>query len=124
MNIRKLIPKIFFSKVFLTIILAGLIFTGVVEYRKWQERRTVDKEIESLLADQNELSEQNQKLEQSIKFLSSAEYQEKLARLQLNLKKDGEIVVNFPADPEEKSKALVSDNKLNIIKWWEYIFVN
>jgi hypothetical protein len=49
----------------------------------------------------------------------------KLAREQLGLKKDGEIVINFPAgginsQPQDDANKHQSNPK----KWWQYLFKN
>lgn len=124
MNTKKLIPKIFYSKLFFLGLLIVLGFMGTKEYQKWQQRRAVDQEIAALQAQDKELQEQNQQLQQSIEFLSSEQYQEKLARLQLNLKKEGEIVVNFPPEPGRQGPENSPNTSPNPIKWWEYIFIN
>ena len=117
--------KILYSKVFLGIVTIILAVMGVVEYGKWQERKQIDAEIAALVAEEQQLQQQNKQLEESISFLGSEEYKEKLARLQLNLKKDGEIVVNFlpTAKPVEVTNQQPKKGS-NIVKWWEYIFVN
>lgn len=119
------LPKIFYSKIFLIILALILLFTGVVEFRQWQVRRQVDNEIANLKKEEQNLKQSNQQLEQSINFLSTPEYQEKLARLQLNLKKDGEVVVDFPQNQTIASnipEQVKADS--NLYNWWQYIFIN
>jgi len=119
------LPKIFNSKPFLGILLIALIFAGAIEYKQYSERKSIDNEIAELEAEERRLTEANNQLQQSIGFLSSPEYQEKLARLQLNLKKPDEIVVNFPKEPEGQQTEVVQvDSRSNLFKWWEYIFIN
>lgn len=119
------LPRVFYSKWFLGVMLAVFLFSVALEYNQYRQRHTIDAEIEALKRQEQELQASNQQLEQSIDFLSSPEYQDKLARLQLNLKKEGEIVVNIPRQPAGQTEQ--SDNhspKSNLIKWWEYIFIN
>ncbi len=119
------LPKIFNSKPFLGILLIALIFAGAIEYKQYSERKSIDNEIAELEAEERRLTEANNQLQQSIGFLSSPEYQEKLARLQLNLKKPDEIVVNFPKEPEGQQTEVVQvDSRSNLFKWWEDIFIN
>jgi cell division protein FtsL len=119
------LPKIFYSKIFLIVIGVILLFTIVIEFRQWQTRRQVDQEIASLQAEEQKLKQNNQQLEQSINFLSTPEYQEKLARLQLNLKKEGEVVVEFPQNqPQSNDVVTKSKPKSNLYNWWQYIFIN
>ncbi len=119
------IPRIFYSKIFLAVLGAILVFAFVVEFKQWHARRQVDQEIAALQAEERKLKESNQQLEQSINFLSTPEYQEKLARLQLNLKKEGEVVIDFPA-PQTQNTHIADDSKprSNLYNWWQYIFIN
>lgn len=119
------VPKVFYSKSFLGVLLLALLVAGTLEYKQYRDRKEIDTEIAELLAEESRLVSTNKQLEQSISFLSSPEYQEKLARMQLNLKKEGEIVVNFPS--ENSSVKVVTEaptNSSNLINWWKYIFVN
>lgn len=119
------LPKIFHSKVFLGFVVVALLLGIGIEYKQYRDRKLIDQEIAALQAEENRLLESNRQLEQSISFLSSPEYQEKLARMQLNLKKEGEIVVNFPSQSEGAAVSQNNSNsRSNITKWWEYIFIN
>lgn len=119
------LPQIFHSKIFLLIALIAFLGTAGLEYKQWRTRNSIDKEILALKAEEQNLFQANQELENSINFLSTPEYQDKLARLQLNLKKEGEIVVNFPPQIAKQSTGPENDSsKNNPTKWWEYIFLN
>ncbi len=119
------LPKIFYNKFFLSLIIVAFVAGIGLEYKQYSDRKAIDKEIAELQAEESKLLENNQRLEQSINFLSSPEYQEKLARMQLNLKKEGEIVVNFPSDNQVVSNnTSLAPGKSNLIKWWEFIFIN
>jgi cell division protein FtsL len=117
------LPVIFRSKVFLIAVLALLIFVGSLELKQWEERRSVNREIANLQAQEQDLQQKNRDLENSLNFLTSDEYREKIARQQLNLKKDGEIVVNFPKDNlSGTAETAATHNKSNPRKWWDYFF--
>ncbi len=119
------IPKIFHSKLFLGLVVIALSGALGLEYKQYADRKAIDKEIAELRAEEQKLLENNQRLQQSISFLSSPEYQEKLARMQLNLKKEGEIVVNFPAENQVIGQVQPqTQEQSNLLKWWEYIFIN
>jgi cell division protein FtsB len=119
------LPKIFSSKPFMVIALVAVVCVGALEYKQFMERRKIDQEIAGLQTEEQRLTETNKQLEQSISFLSSAEYQDKLARLQLNLKKEGEIVVNFPTEAGQTANPTSeAQEQSNLIKWWEFIFIN
>lgn len=119
------LPKIFHSKLFLATVLVVLLGIFALELQQWQQRRKIDSEISHLIQEQAELEERNTALQQSLQYFSSSSYKEKLAREQLGLKKDGEIVINFPAGGiAEGSENDHSQPKSNLQKWWEYIFKN
>lgn len=116
------IPSILQSKITLALILIVLMGVFGLELQQWKQRRDIDAEINHLIQQQAELQEHNQALEQSLHYFSTDNYKEKLAREQLGLKKDGEIVVNYPTNGivEEKPKDIPQKN--NPQKWWEFIF--
>lgn len=118
------LPKIFYSKGFLIACIIAFLLTAVLEYKQWQARRSIDAEILALKQEEQRLYESNQELQESINFLSSPEYQDKLARLQLNLKKEGELVVSFPPENQDQVGEGENKPKSNILQWWQYIFVN
>lgn len=120
------LPNIFYNRWFLGCLIVAFLISGGLEYNQYSKRRQIDSEIESLKQQEKELNGSNQQLEESINFLSSPEYQDKLARLQLNLKKEGEIVVNFSEQQAVENQQEVNNYsaKSNLIKWWEYIFIN
>ncbi len=120
------LPDIFYNRWFLACLMIAFLISAGLEYNQYSKRRQIDSEIESLKQQEKELNGSNQQLEQSINFLSSPEYQDKLARLQLNLKKEGEIVVNFSEQQTASNQQEVNNYsaKSNLIKWWEYIFIN
>ncbi len=119
------LPAIFKSKLFIVVALIAFLVTAGLEYKQWTARRTIDNEIDALKQEEHRLNEANNELKNSISFLSSPEYQEKLARMQLNLKKEGEIVVNLPGEGQQTNTSIEShQTKSNLVNWWNYIFVN
>lgn len=119
------LPRIFYSKLFLFAVIIVLLGVFGLELQQWQQRRKIDTEINNLKAEQADLESRNQALQQSLEYFSSDDYQEKLAREQLGLKKDGEIVINFPAGGIiSQPEAAPPPPKNNLQKWWEYIFKN
>ena len=120
---RLKLPKIFHSKIFLTGVIIVLLGVFALELNQWQQRRKIDAEIEHLRREQADLESRNSALQQSLQYFSSDSYKEKLAREQLGLKKEGELVINFPSGgipvsaPQEEAKP-----QTNPQKWWTYIF--
>ena len=76
------------------------------------------------MKEQAELEQRNKALQESLDYFASDSYQEKLAREQLGLKKEGEIVINFPAGgviPQDEPEPQPLTNPQ---KWWQYLFNN
>lgn len=116
------LPKIFFSKIFLAITLVVLLGVFGLELQQWQQRHKINSEISHLKQEQADLESRNQALQQSLQYFSSDTYKEKLAREQLNLKKDGEIVINYPTNGIIANDSKPAPPQSNPQKWWEYLF--
>ena len=113
-----------------TLALLGLIclavFFGKVHYDQWQKRKQINNEIEALLGQERQLQQKNKDLSESLSYLTTSDYKEKIAKEQLHLKKDGELVYNF-TEPQPTG---IQDNQSNksmspggrAEKWWLYFF--
>ncbi|HVY68202.1 MAG TPA: septum formation initiator family protein, partial [Patescibacteria group bacterium] len=66
----------------------------------------------------------NDELNQSLQYLNSPSFKERVAREQLNLKKEGETVYGFSEADSASSTALAvpTDGLSNPAKWWNYFF--
>ncbi len=108
----------------IALLLVVVITMGILEYKQWHKRHLIALEINNLATQQRELQQKNQDLEHSLSFLNTDAYKEKLARQQLNLKKDGEIVVNFPEPQGAPGEQISSpkQDRTNPQKWWQYFF--
>jgi cell division protein FtsB len=102
----------------LVVILLGV---SGLELNQWHKRAQIQKEINQIVQQQQALQQKNQDLATSLDLLNTQDYKEKIAREQLNLKKDGEIVVNFSQaqTPEQTSSQTQESNPQ---KWWRYFF--
>lgn len=119
------LAKIFSSKIFLISTALILIILGVAEIRQLSTRQAINKEIATLKAQEQEYEQKTQDIETSLDALNIPEYKEKLARRQLNLKKDGEIVVNYPPNSSlTQDKSDTPQTVPNYKKWWDYFFSN
>lgn len=117
------LPKIFYSRLFLGAVIIVLLTVFGLEFNQWQQRRKINAEISHLKQEQAALEARNTALQQSLQYFGSANYQEKLAREQLGLKKDGEIVINFPPEGlPGQSSTEPSKPESNPYKWWQYLF--
>jgi cell division protein FtsB len=136
---KNIIRRLFGSKSFLFlvsfILIALTISLGRESYRKYQ----LNKEIESLRTDIEQLEGRNRQLANLMRYFEDESYLEKEARLKLNLKKPGEKVVilssvsdGLEESEKKKSQEQVNENKDELIgkaeetanywKWWEYFF--
>ncbi|MBX4204651.1 MAG: septum formation initiator family protein [Candidatus Doudnabacteria bacterium] len=107
--------------VILSIALVSFLFvTGRLLAQKYQ----TDNQIKQLQAHADQIRGENQELSDLLKYLNSEQYQEKAAREQLNLKKDGEVVVALPQQQEQIASARVTTQESNVKKWYEYFFRN
>ena len=105
-------------------VLIVLVGVFAVELQQWQKRRAIDKEINQLIAQEQNLQQKNQDLEQSLRYFSSDGYKEKLARQQLGLQKEGEIAVQFPKDIASAPQGNIpAKTPSNPEKWWNYLFL-
>lgn len=108
----------------LGLVVLALIF-GRMHFIQWQKKRHIAKEIEILTQQQQTLEQKNKELSESLAFLTSGSYKERIARQQMNLKKNGEIVYNFTraAAPAEAVEINAQNTVGPRIKsWWLYFF--
>src|SRR4051812_12789751 len=84
----------------------GLIGLAFLAGRTLVQKYRVDQQIKQLSDRANDIQGQNQQLSDLVKYLNTDQYREKAAREQLNLKKDGEVVVALPQNqPPDVSAA-------------------
>ena len=117
-------PKIFYSRWFLVILMILLISGFTVELRQWRTREAINKEISHLELERQALEQKNRDLEQSLQYFGSDAYKEKLAREQLGLRREGEVVINFPKLAQNETDPQNHIEPSNPEKWWHYIFLN
>lgn len=119
MNYKKILSNkfVFFL---LIIVLASL---GGLKYKQWQHQRAIDAEKQSLIEQTNKLEQKNQELKDSLAYIGSQDFKEKIARQQLNLKKQDEYVFNFSdnlVNGTSTDDLVVQVKKPNYQKWVEY----
>ena len=113
----------FYSKLFLGAAIIVLLGVFALELQQWQQRRKINAEINHLKEEQASLEAKNNALQQSLQYFSSENYQEKLAREQLGLKKEGELVINFPPSGIPTGDEQPPEQPMsNAQKWWKYLF--
>jgi cell division protein FtsB len=122
----------FFSGIFFLSGLVVLVLIGVSLGKEVYRKRQIQKEIEGLQAQINQMGQQNGDMENLISYLSSTDFQEKEAREKLNLQKSDEKMIVLRKDvaaPESQPQNIAinplapsEDNSPNWQKWWKYFF--
>lgn len=119
--------KIISNKFVLILLVLLIIFLGKIKYKQYSEISKIEKEKKVLLEQAKILENKNQELSDSLKYLSSLNSKEKIARDQLNLKKPGETVYGFTENSNlnQKTTSNIENTKnSNIKKWQQYFFGN
>jgi cell division protein FtsB len=108
----------------LSLLLLGFLalFLGSVRYGQWKNEKAVEKEKQSLQLQISGLEQKNNELSKSLSYLGSSDFKERLAREQLNLKKDGEIVFGFTDVAATVSSDTDNSKIPNYEKWIQYFF--
>ncbi len=115
------------SKITIAVLLVVLAFFCNLKYKQWQQHRDIEKLKKNLLQQADTMEKRNQDLASSITYLNSDDFKEQVARQQLNLKKDGEVVYTFTQNPIATSTPILAQEKQlksNPLKWWGYFFGN
>jgi len=119
--------RILSSKLTIILLLILLGFFTNIKYRQWQKQRDIDHEKQKLVSQEQALQQKNDELSQSLSYLNSPSFKERVAREQLGLKKEGEQVYNFSGSfkpVEDLQNKTVVGNKSNPQKWWDYFMGN
>ena len=99
-------------------------------YKKYQ----IQKEIEELRAQAEKKERENEKLKGLIEYFKTNDFQEKEAKEQLSLQKEGEKVIVVKEENKEEEKkgqedeagenqnSSQKDERENYQKWWDYFF--
>jgi cell division protein FtsB len=114
------------NKIFLFALVVLLAFLANVKYRQWQVEKSIDKEKQILTEQAEAQQKKRDELSQSLSYLNSNSFKERVARQELGLKKDGEVVFNFTENQYAGSASSSQTGKKgesNFAKWWNY-FVN
>lgn len=111
------------------VILLGLIlvYMGYGQIQNWLKKRSINREIQQLTQQAESLEQKNSQISDSLSFLNSQNYKEKIAREQLNLKKEGELVFDTVVNPNYSLQTKVQSPTTEIStsnprKWYNYFF--
>jgi cell division protein FtsB len=117
------------TKKTLKIIAVGLIsislfFTIKAFLAQEVKRKKVAEEIKNLQEQAASLDQKNKQLSDSLAFLDTNAYKEKVAKESLNMKQDGEVAISFIPEVDNGNNQPKNDQKpvSNPLKWWYYFF--
>ena len=99
------------------ILILGMVVTLIVaNVKTYQKRKQLFLQIETLKAKVEDLKTQNGNLKENIAKSDDEEYNEKIAREELDLQKEGEHVVSFIAPQGESQKS--DSSPKNFLQIW------
>ena len=116
---------------FLLIVFLAFVLVAYALFRETYKKYQIQKEVEELEEQAEELSQGNQKLRGLINYFGTKNFSEKEARGKLNVKKEGETLVILRSqeareeDQEKQQKEAEEERLLEIpnpLKWWNYFF--
>lgn len=119
------IKKIFTSTWGVGLLLCLAVFLGVLKFQQNQSQKAIEREKQSLLEQAQELEQNNKDLSDSLELISSQAYREKIARQQLNVKREGEVVYTFSENPSLVAMVQPTEAETtgsNASQWWNYFF--
>lgn len=111
------------SKLGSAVLLVLLVMVFVGTAKLFMQKYEVAREINILKEKAATVQKENEELSELIKYLNTKEYAERAARDKLSLKKEGEVVVSIPDQPDEGlADGLGQDLPGNPQKWYNYFF--
>lgn len=116
------VKQIVSSKIAVFALVALLALLANLRYRQYKSEQAVIKLKQDLQSQVATQQKRSQDLQDSIEYLKSEDFKDKVAREQLNLKKDGELVYNFSQNNDMASEQKPVDSRTNAQKWWQYFF--
>lgn len=113
------------SKTILIALIISAGFLGRQKFRQYRLQTAIETEKQNLLNQLNELEGKNAELNQTLGYLNSKNYKETIARQQLNMQKEGELVYSFSEAPDDgiSSNNYIESQTSNFQKWVNY-FLN
>ncbi len=111
------------SKFAIAAMLALAVFLGIQEFKQLASQKKIEAQKQSLQEQADTFTKKNRDLNESLQYLNSPNFKERVARQQLNLKKDGETVYSFADASGSESVSNSSETKDgNFKSWWNYFF--
>jgi len=111
---------------FLILLALLAVFLGFLRFSQYSGQRAIEKEKADMQKQVADFQKKNKDLSDSLSYLGSGDFQEQVARQQLGLKKNGEVVFGFTDAPTSTPNSdLGSTASLpNYEKWLNYFFGN
>ncbi len=103
------------------------VFFSQFKIRQYLLQRSIENEKKNLLVQNQELLNKKQELNEVLNFLNSGLHKELIAKQQLNLSKQGEIVYNFAEtnqNQKENSNSSSFSNEYTNFEKWMRVFLN
>ncbi len=110
------------SKIAITALFVPLIFLGNIKFKQWQKQLQIAKAKQGLEEQADALEKKNRELSQSLRYLNSLSFKERVAREQLGLKKQDEQVYLFSEAPQVLGAVDSKQKQSNWKKWLDYFF--
>lgn len=117
-----MLRQIISSKIFILSSCFLVLFLSVIKYRQIKHQNEIEKEKNLIIEQIETLQKKNQEFADSLKYLNTTEYKEKVGRQQLNLKKLDEQVFSFAKslEPNVDSLKTLKGPKYNLTQWIKY----
>lgn len=113
------------SKLAIISMLILALFLGFQGFKQFSNQKKIESQKKALQEQADSLIKKNEDLNKSLAYINSPSFKERVARQQLNLKKDGETVYSFSDTPAtDNSNEAKQAGETNFIKWWNYFFSN
>ena len=110
------------SKLAIFSLIILLAFFVNLKFKQWQNQRQIEKQMQELQSQAQTLQKKNDELNQSLQYLNSPDFKERVARQQLGLKKEGEQVYSFGQPTATTTDQSSAKKQSNASKWWDYFF--
>lgn len=109
------------SNLAIAALLILLAFLGRSKFKQLRDQNEINRQKATLQAQADAQQKKNDELNQSLSYLNSSDFKEKVARDQLGLKKQGEQVYTFANAPAPAPPAQPPAGS-NFKKWLAYFF--
>ncbi len=119
--------------VFIVIVLGIVTMISLAVVKETYRRHQIQKEIEDLRSQANNKERENQKLKGLIEYFKTSDFQEKEAKENLNVQKEGEQVLLVKGNRQKENDIIPDlankpapqeDQRSNSKKWWDYFFAS